>query len=228
MSELGSNQGQDENKNGPVFDSSKLSKEQTTEHFTNVKGAENRAKAAEREAKEAEKAANDAHKKNIREAAKMQRKTEKTPSKVSGASIRKRKWIFAIIIAVVILATIGIVYYVSNFGKSSEELAEKKVESFKESCSGETLESGYCFEAIDDLESYIRGEKNLDTKVGLLKEYEEYVMTEYGDAGRVKDFLDENISGDYTEQNKKDLCSIYKALYYKAHNWEEYVKDCEL
>lgn len=228
MSELGSNQGQDENKNGPVFDSSKLSKEQTTEHFTNVKDVEDRAKAAEKAKKEAEKSANEAHEKSVREAAKLQQKAEKTPNKTSGASARKRKWIFAIIIAAVILATIGIVYYVSNFGKSSEELAEKKVESFKESCSGETLESGYCFEAIDDLESYIRGEKNLDTKVSLLREYEEYVMTEYGDAGRVKNFLDDNISGDYTEQNKKDLCSIYKALYYKAHNWEEYVKDCEL
>ncbi len=228
MSELGSNQGQDENKNGPVFDSSKLSKEQTTEHFTNVKGAENRAKAAEREAKEAEKAANEAHKKNIREAAKVQRRAEKTPNKASGASAKKRKWIFGIILAVVVLTAIGIVCYIPNFRKSSDELAEKKVESFKESCSGETLESGYCFEAIDDLENYIRSEKNLDTKVSLLREYEEYVMTEYGDAGRVKDFLDDNISGDYSEQNKEDLCSIYKDLYYKAHNWEEYVKDCEL
>lgn len=227
MSELGSNQGQDENKNGPVFDSSKLSKEQTTEHFINVIGAENRAKAAEREAKEAKKKANEAHKKNIREAAKVQRKAEKTPNKASDTSAKKRKWIFGIILAVVVLVTIGIVCYVSNFGKSSEELAEKKVESFKESCSGETLESGYCFEAIDDLENYIRGEKNLDAKVGLLKEYEEYVMSEFGDAGRVKDFLDENISGDYTEQNKEDLCGVYKDLYYESDNWEEYVKDCE-
>ena len=156
MSELGSNQGQDENKNGPVFDSSKLNKEQTTEHFTNVKDVEDRAKAAEKAKKEAEKSANEAHEKSVREAAKLQQKAEKTPNKTSGASARKRKWIFAIIIAAVILATIGIVYYVSNFGKSSEELAEKKVESFKESCSGELL-----FNSCSETKSQSKGPLSL-------------------------------------------------------------------
>lgn len=231
MSELGLKEGQGQDEKTPFFDSSKISDKKATEHFANVEGAAERAKQAERARIAAEKEAREVHAADIRAASeqmKKAQKAEKTSNKASGVFAGNHKWLFIIILLVAILATVGIVYYFASTSKTKEEQVEEKVESFKENCNSEIRENEYCFEALDDFEAYISNEKNLDAKVILLKNYEEYVMSEFGDAGRVKDFLDENISGEYTERNKEDLCGIYKDLYYESDNWEEYVKDCEL
>ncbi len=229
MSELGSNKGQDEDKNTPIFDSSELEAKQKADHFANIEDVEARKKEAERKTKAAEKKAEEEHRSAVKAVAK---KADKEARGSKGGIWNLlfggwHKWV-TIVVLMVVLSVIGAVCYFSKNGTISEQQAEKKVESFKESCSSESLESGYCFNALEDLEKYISNEKNLDTKVGLLKEYEKYVMSEYGDAGRVKNFLDDNVAGDYSEENKQALCDIYKALYYESDNWEEYVKDCEL
>jgi len=227
MSELGSNQGQDENKNTTVFDSANLAEKQKAEHFTNVEGSEARAKAAERQAEALKKKAEAAHAGEIKKAAKQANK-EAGGSKggilnVMFGGWRKWAWVAVLIIA---LSVCVFVYYLST-GTISEQQADKKAESFKESCSIEDAESSYCFEALDDFENYISNEGNLDTKIKLLKEYEEYVMLEYGDAGRVEAFLDKNKNNGYSDENKQALCKIYKDMYYKADNWEGYFNDCE-
>ena len=70
MSELGSNKGQDENKNAPVFDSSELGAKQKADHFANIEDVEARKKEAERKAKAAEKKAEEEHKSAVKAAAK--------------------------------------------------------------------------------------------------------------------------------------------------------------
>ena len=266
MSELGSNQGQDENKNAPVFDSANLAEKQKAEHFTNVEGNEARAKQAERQAEVAKKKAEAAHAGEIKKAAKQaehftnvegsearakaaERQAEAVKKKAEAAhanEIKKvakkeaggskggilnflfggwRKWAWVAVL-IIALGVCVFVYYLST-GTISEQQANKKAESFKESCSIEDAESSYCFEALDDFENYISNERNLDTKIKLLKEYEEYVMLEYGDAGRVEAFLDKNKNNGYSDENKQALCKIYKDMYYKADNWEGYFNDCE-
>lgn len=224
MSELGSKQGQDENKNTTVFDSANLAEKQKAEHFTNVEGSEARAKQAERQAEAAKKQAETVRANEIKKVAKKEAGGSKGGIlNFLFGGWRKWAWVAVLIIA---LGVCVFVYYLST-GTISEQQANKKAESFKESCSIEDAESSYCFEALDDFENYISNEGNLDTKIKLLKEYEEYVMLEYGDAGRVEAFLDKNKNNGYSDENKQALCKIYKDMYYKADNWEGYFNDCE-
>lgn len=226
MSELGSNQGQDENKNTTVFDSANLAEKQKAEHFANVEGSEARAKAAEREVEAAKKKAEAAHVNEIKKAAKKEAGGSK------GGILNFlfggwHKWVF-IALTLVICAVVVLLYVVSNTSVVDEHNAEEKIENFKNECDNISLEGDYCFEALEDIEGYIENEKNFDIKIKLLKEYEEYVMLEYGDYSRVKNVLDKNTSDGLSEDNKHALCDIYKDLYYKSDNWEEYVKECEL
>lgn len=226
MSELGSNQGQDENKNTPVFDSANLAEKQKAEHFANVEGNEARAKQAERQAEAVKKKAEAAHANEIKKVAKKEVGGSK------GGILNFlfggwHKWVF-IALTLAICAVAVLLYVVSNTSVVDEHNAEEKIENFKNECDNISLEGDYCFEALEDIEGYIENEKNFDIKIKLLKEYEEYVMLEYGDYSRVKNVLDNNTSDGLSEDNKHALCDIYKDLYYKSDNWEEYVKECEL
>ena len=78
MSEEGLNkgQGQDQETKTPFFDSSEISKKENVEHFTNVAGAEERAKAAERAKKAAEAEAREVHEADVRAASEQMKKAE--------------------------------------------------------------------------------------------------------------------------------------------------------
>lgn len=76
MSELGQNEGQEQNEKTTFFDSAKISEKKDVEHFSNVEGAEERAKAAERARKAAEKEAAEVHAADVRAAAEQMKKAE--------------------------------------------------------------------------------------------------------------------------------------------------------
>lgn len=76
MSELGQNEGQEQNEKATFFDSAKISEKKDVEHFSNVEGAEERAKAAERARKAAEKEAAEVHAADVRAAAEQMKKAE--------------------------------------------------------------------------------------------------------------------------------------------------------
>lgn len=76
MSELGQNEGQEQNEKATFFDSAKISEKKDVEHFSNVEGAEECAKAAERARKAAEKEAAEVHAADVRAAAEQMKKAE--------------------------------------------------------------------------------------------------------------------------------------------------------
>ena len=77
MSELGLKEGQGQDEKTPFFDSSKITDKKTTEHFSNVEGAAERAKQAERARIAAEKEAREVHAADIRAASEQMKKAQK-------------------------------------------------------------------------------------------------------------------------------------------------------
>lgn len=187
MSELGSNQGQDENKNGPVFDSSKLSKEQTTEHFTNVMGAEKRAKAAEREAKEAEKKAQKERKASIRSVSKQM----KDESKNNGAR-KKNKIILLIIAGAVLALSLFVFLFIRGF---IDKANTEKDEAAQEYALGiyhdvETVQKQESLDAARvKMESTIESASDAQ-KVYLSMYYAEFLANKTGDGVAAREWLE--------------------------------------
>ena len=237
MSELeGENKVKDTNIS---FDSSKIEDNDKSELFTKIEGEEARKAAAERAAKSK-------HEKDIKEKAKEVEDSKKLDEKLKKAEKESKnydgkkknkflefffggwhKWVFVAVILIVLLLVIVAFYFLKD-RRTAVERASEKVEAFKSSCESEKQENGFCFSSVGDLENYIENENDQDAKTELLKNYEEYVMSEFGDAGRVKAFLDRNIPEKLSDQNRQTLCDVYSNLYYESDNWEEYAKDCEL
>lgn len=235
MSELGSKKGQSENKNAPVFDSSELETKQKTDHFVNGELADKRQTALKQAEKAKERQTKDARKAEFRAELKAQKKQEAEAKKTNNKIVYVLFWGWHKFITILIVAGILLtVFLIANNTSTKQnndtslEKAEERIATFEMDCVSEDEESGYCSNSLDEFEEYIKQESNTEAKVRLLSEYEKYVMKEYGDSGRAKTFLDENIPSGYDEQQREILCQAYSDLYYSSNNWEEYVKDCKL
>ena len=235
MSELGSNNGQDENKKAPVFNSANLAEKQKADQFVKGELADKKQTALEQAEKAKEQRAKDARKADFRAELKAQEKQEaevkKTNNKIAYVLFWGwHKFITILVVAGILLAIFLIAKNISTKqnNDASLEKAEERIAAFEMDCASEDEESGYCADSLDEFEEYIKQESSTEAKVKLLSEYEKYIMKEYGDSGRAKAFLDENIPSGYNEQQREILCQAYSDLYYSSNNWEEYAKDCEL
>lgn len=128
MSELGQNEGQEQNEKATFFDSVKISEKKDVEHFSNVEGAEERAKAAERARKAAEKEAAEVHAADVRAAAEQMKKAENKQAGKKGGILG---FLFGgwhkIVTIVVLLALLvgGVFLVIRNIPESEEAKIEK-------------------------------------------------------------------------------------------------------
>lgn len=106
MSELGQNEGQEQDKNTPFFDSSKISDKKDVEHFSNVEGAEERARKAEQAKKAAEKEAKEVHAADVRAASEQMKQQENGGKKGGIVGFLFGGW-HKIVTIIVLLALIG-------------------------------------------------------------------------------------------------------------------------
>lgn len=233
MSELGSNNGQDENKNAPVFNSANIVEKQKADQFVKGELADKRQASLEQAEKAKEQQAKDARKADFRAELKAQEKQEAEVKKTNNKFAYVLFWgwhkfITILVVAGILLAIFLIVKNISTKqnNDASLEKAEERIAAFEKDCASEDEESGYCFDSLDEFEEYIRHESNTEAKVKLLEEYEEYVMREYGDTDRVRKLLDSNIPTDLDETQRNKLCYAYKKLYYSSKDWEKYAQDC--
>lgn len=127
MSELGQNEGQEQNEKATYFDSAKISEKKDVEHFSNVEGAEERAKAAERAKKAAEKEAAEVHAADVRAAAEQMKKAEDKQAGKKGGILGFLfgGWHKIVTIAVILVIIAG---GVSLIFKSIPESEEKILE----------------------------------------------------------------------------------------------------
>lgn len=210
MSELGSNQGQDENKNGPVFDSSKLSKEQTTEHFTNVKDVEDRAKAAEREAKEVEKKAQKEHAANIRSVSKQM----KNELKDNGIQKKKNKIILPIAVCVVLILGLLAFWLVCGL---LDKVSTKKDEAAQEYALSiyrdiETIQEEESLDAArEKMESTIESASDAQ-KVYLSMYYAEFLASRTGDEVTALEWLEKAQSYCKNDKELEDVSGEYAKI----------------
>lgn len=117
MSEEGQN-----GQNKVDFDSADIGKKQKAVQFTEIEGAEERAKAAEKAKLAAEKAANELHEANVKAVAARQDAIKKQERYEKGSVLYKifagwRKWV---ILAVLLMAGAGIAVYLIFFNKPAE------------------------------------------------------------------------------------------------------------
>lgn len=133
MSELGQNEGQEQGKDAPFFDSSKITDKKDVEHFANVEGAEERARKAEQAKKAAEKEAQEVHAADIRAASEQLKKQEnaETPRKRGGViGFLFGGWHKIVTIVVLLALLVGGVYLAINTFYSepySEKVEKDKV-----------------------------------------------------------------------------------------------------
>lgn len=127
MSELGQNEGQEQNEKATFFDSAKISEKKDVEHFSNVEGAEERAKAAEHARKAAEKEAAEVHAADVRAAAEQMKKAENKQAGKKGGILGFLfgGWHKIVTIAVILVIIAG---GVSLIFKSIPESEEKILE----------------------------------------------------------------------------------------------------
>ena len=128
MSELGQNEGQEQNEKATFFDSAKIPEKKDVEHFSNVEGAEERAKAAERARKAAEKEAAEVHAADGRAAAEQMKKAEDKQAGKKGGSLGflVGGWHKIVAIMVLLMLVVGGVFLLMHsWGESDEAIAER-------------------------------------------------------------------------------------------------------
>jgi len=110
------------------FDSADIGKKQKAVQFTEIEGAEERAKAAEKVKLAAEKAADELHEANVKAVAARQDAIKKRERYEKGSVLYKifagwRKWV---ILAVLLIAGAGIAVYLIFFNKPAEAVPAKE------------------------------------------------------------------------------------------------------
>lgn len=134
MSELGQNEGQEQDKNIPFFDSSKISDKKDVEHFSNVEGAEERARKAEQAKKAAEKEAKEVHAADIRAASEQMKKQEQGESGKKGGIVGFLfgGWHKIVTVLMLVALVVGGVLLAINFtgGKTYEEEVKEENEAY--------------------------------------------------------------------------------------------------
>jgi hypothetical protein len=178
MSELGSNKGQDEDKNTPIFDSSELEAKQKADHFANIEDVEARKKEAERKAREAEKKAEAEHEGAVREAAKKADK-EARGSKGGIWNLLFGGWHKWVTIAIICILVVGLIFALCRISggdesfnsrdEAAKSLAQEKYEEAESKRLGGSFEEAKkVFE--DSIEKCSREEK-----IYLTVEYAKYI-----------------------------------------------------
>lgn len=207
MSELGSNQGQDENKNTPVFDSANLAEKQKAEHFTNVEGNEARAKQAERQAEAMKKKAEAARTNEVKKAAKKE---------VSGNKKTKKKTtIIAVAIVIgVLLAGFLWVWFIGggaerNRLSNDAEAKEYALDVYREI---EDVQSDQSLDqACEKMESIIDNASE-EQKVYLSMYYAEFLAVETSDAISARKWLEKAESYSKNDNELNDVKNEYAKI----------------
>ncbi len=132
MSELGQNEGQGQDEKTPFFDSAKISDKKDVEHFSNVEGAEERAKAAERAKKAAEKEAAEVHASDVRAASEQMKQAEKEKSSKKGGILGFLFGGWHKIVTIAILLIVLALAVVFSLKKTNKEEVEDRtsIESY--------------------------------------------------------------------------------------------------
>ena len=206
MSELGTNQGQNEDKNDPVFDSSKLSGKQNTEHFTNIKGAEARAKAEEKAKIDAKKAADAAHQKDVRNAVK-ENTTKKGAIYFLFAGWHKIVTIIAILL---ILAGVGFLIFNSIQGSESaiaerDSAAMLRAQEVYVEAENVRLAGSYD-DAKQKFEDALK-KCNREEKIFITAKYAEYVASMEYDSDAAYAMLD-NVKSETKNETEEQYISV--------------------
>ena len=128
MSELGQNEGQEQNEKATFFDSAKISEKKDVEHFSNVEGAEERAKAAERARKAAEKEAAEVHAADVRAAAEQMKKAENKQAGKKGGILGFlfggwHKWVTVVAILAIVAGAVLLIF--KSIPESEERILER-------------------------------------------------------------------------------------------------------
>lgn len=128
MSELGQNEGQEQNEKATFFDSAKISEKKDVEHFSNVEGAEERVKAAERARKAAEKEAAEVHAADVRAAAEQMKKAEDKQAGKKGGILGFlfggwHKWVTIVVIPAIIAGAVLLIF--KSIPESEEKILER-------------------------------------------------------------------------------------------------------
>ena len=126
MSESGQNEGQEQDKNTPFFDSAKITDKKDVEHFANVEGAEERARKAEQAKKAAEKEAQEVHAADVRAASEQLKKQENGGKKGGIVGFLFGGWhkIVTIVVLLILVAG-GIFLAIRSIPESEEAKLEK-------------------------------------------------------------------------------------------------------
>ena len=168
MSELGQNEGQEQNEKATFFDSAKISEKKDVEHFSNVEGAEERAKAAERARKAAEKEAAEVHAADVRAAAEQMKKAENKQAGKKGGILDFLfgGWHKIVTIVVVLALAAGGVFLIINFtgSKTYEEEVNEENEAYTSAVAIDS-DLRYPFELNPSPEAYEKAKSEYEQSI---------------------------------------------------------------
>lgn len=208
MSELGQNEGQEQNEKTTFFDSAKISEKKDVEHFSNVEGAEERAKAAERARKAAEKEAAEVHAADVRAAAEQMKKAEDKQTGKRGGILGFLfgGWhkIVTIVMVLVLVAGCTIVPFMLKSKAENERLAKDDemqvaaLDVYREVSDIQQNES--LDAALEKMENEIKVAPE-EKKIYLLIYYAEFLATRTGDTISAKEKLFE--AKEYCKNDKE-------------------------
>lgn len=208
MSELGQNEGQEQNEKATFFDSAKISEKKDVEHFSNVEGAEERAKAAERARKAAEKEAAEVHAADVRAAAEQMKKAENKQAGKKGGILGFLfgGWhkIVTIVMVLALVAGCTIVPFMLKSKAENERLAKDDemqvaaLDVYREVSDIQQNES--LDAALEKMENEIKVAPE-EKKIYLLIYYAEFLATRTGDTISAKEKLFE--AKEYCKNDKE-------------------------
>lgn len=234
MSELGQNEGQEQNEKATFFDSAKISEKKDVEHFSNVEGAEERAKAAERARKAAEKEAAEVHAADVRAAAEQMKKTEDKQSGKKGGILGFLfgGWHKIVTIVVVLVLIVGGVLLCMNMCKTeSYETRKEKDIAAREAAARIEDDARVLVDIESSEEKYAEAKKiyedaikNSDKRqaVFLKIEYAEFVYDNTSDFSAAIDILGDVKADIDTEIAAEFYNYRVKMLYFEAGASEEF------
>lgn len=210
MSELGQNEGQEQNEKTTFFDSAKISEKKDVEHFSNVEGAEERAKAAERARKAAEKEAAEVHAADVRAAAEQMKKAEDKQAGKKGGILGFLfgSWHKIVTIMVLLVLVVGGAFLLTHSsGESDEAIAERgrsaaaRAQAIYDEAEGIRLDGTY-EEAKKKFEDALV-DCNREEKIYITVRYAEYVAFIGQDSEAAYALIDSVKNETKTDQEKE-------------------------
>lgn len=210
MSELGQNEGQEQNEKTTFFDSAKISEKKDVEHFSNVEGAEERARAAERARKAAEKEAAEVHAADVRAAAEQMKKAEDKQAGKKGGILGFLFGGWHKIVTIVVLLVLvagGVFLLMHSSGESDEAIAERgrsaaaRAQAIYDEAEGIRLDGTY-EEAKKKFEDALV-DCNREEKIYITVRYAEYVAFIGQDSEAAYALIDSVKNETKTDQEKE-------------------------